>query len=265
MNTFIKYLAISVFIPAVALADEYAGMSPEEKGLAIAEKADDTTNGFVDSQANMRMILTNRHGQTSERELRVRTMEVEGDGDKSMTIFDTPADVKGTALLTFTHKLKNDDQWLYMPALRRVKRMSSSNKSGPFMGSEFAFEDLGSQEVEKYTWKFIREEELNGTPTYVLERTPVDKKSGYTRQTLWMNQVELFAMKIDYYDRKNTLLKTLDFSDHKKYLDKFWRAHNMMMVNHQTDKKTELIWSDILFGNDYSDTDFTKQSLKRLR
>jgi len=265
MNTFIKYLAIIAILPSAVLADDYAGMSPEEKGLAIAEKADATTNGFVDSTANMRMILTNRHGQTSERELRVRTMEVENDGDKSMTIFDTPADVKGTALLTYTHKLKNDDQWLYMPAIRRVKRMSSSNKSGPFMGSEFAFEDLGSQEVEKYTWKYLKDEELNGVATYVLERVPVDKKSGYTRQTIWMHQANLYALKIDFYDRKNSLLKTLDFSEHKLYQDKFWRAHNMMMVNHQTGKKTDLIWSDIVFGNGYTESDFTKQSLQRLR
>ena len=265
MKSFIKYLAIAVLLPSAVVADDYANMTPEAKGLAIAEKADATTNGFIDSKANMRMILTNRQGETSERELRVQTMEVENDGDKSMTIFDTPADVKGTALLTFTHKLKNDDQWLYLPALRRVKRMSSSNKSGPFMGSEFAFEDLGSQEVEKYTWKFIKEEEFNGTPTYVLERIPVDKKSGYKRQLIWMHQAELYAMKIDFYDRKDSLLKTLDFSDHKQYQDKFWRAHNMMMVNHQTGKKTELIWSDIVFGNGYSDKDFNKNSLKRLR
>jgi len=240
-------------------------MSAEAKGLAIATKADATTNGFADSSAKMKMILTNRHGQTSSRDLRVRSMEVANDGDKSMTIFDSPADVKGTALLTYSHKVKNDDQWLYLPALKRVKRMSSSNKSGPFMGSEFAFEDLGSQEVEKYQWKFIKEEQIDGVDTYVLERTPVDKKSGYTRQVVWSHKAELYPLKIDFYDRKKSLLKTLTLSDYKLYNDKFWRTHDMMMVNHQTGKKTQLLWADIKFGNGLSDKDFTKNTLKRLR
>jgi outer membrane lipoprotein-sorting protein len=258
-------LLILTLLSTVTFADKYAGMSPEEKGLAIATAADEATNGFIDSQANMKMILTNRHGQSSERELRVRSMEVENDGDKSMTIFDSPADVKGTALLTFSHKVKDDDQWLYLPAVRRVKRMSSSNKSGPFMGSEFAFEDLGSQEVEKYTWKYLRDEVLDGVDTYVLERIPVNKRSGYTRQVLWTNKETLYPLKTDFYDRKDSLLKTLTFSDYKQYLGKFWRAHNMMMVNHQTGKKTELIWRDIQYQNGFSDSDFNRNSLQRLR
>lgn len=255
----------SVLVSNTLEASDYQGMSAEEKGLAIAVESDNRTNGFGDSSANMKMILTNKHGQSSERELRVRSMEVENDGDKSMTIFDTPGDVKGTALLTYSHKVKDDDQWLYMPALARVKRMSSSNKSGPFMGSEFAFEDLGSQEVEKYTWKYLKDEVVDGVDTYVLERIPVNKKSGYTKQVVWSHKAELYPLKMDFYDRKKSLLKTLTFSDYNQYKDKFWRAHNMMMVNHQTGKKTELIWRNINYDNGYNDSHFNKNSLKRAR
>lgn len=257
--------ALLLVVGQLTYADPYAGMSPEEKGLAIAEAADEKTNGFIDSSANMKMILTNKHGQSSERELRVRSMEVENDGDKSMTIFDTPADVKGTALLTYSHKVKDDDQWLYLPAVKRVKRMSSSNKSGPFMGSEFSFEDMGSQEVEKYTWKYLRDETIEGKDAFVVERVPVNKRSGYTSQILWTYKDELYPIKIDFYDRKKSLLKTLTFNDYKQYKDKFWRAHDMMMVNHQTGKKTQLLWSDIAYENGYKDSNFTKNSLKRLR
>ena len=132
--------------------------TPEEQGLAIATEADRRDKGFGDSSATMKMVLRNRHGDESTREVRVRTLEVEGDGDKSLSIFDSPADVKGTAFLTFSHILEPDDQWLYLPALKRVKRISSKNKSGPFMGSEFAYEDLGSQEVEKYRYRYLRDE-----------------------------------------------------------------------------------------------------------
>ncbi|MBL4670025.1 MAG: outer membrane lipoprotein-sorting protein, partial [Flavobacteriales bacterium] len=127
--------------------------SPGEKGLRISKEAELSDNGWGNSSNSLTMILKNKNGQTTTREIHGINLEVIGDGDKSLTIFDTPKDVKGTASMTYTHKIGDDDQWLYLPALKRVKRISSSNKSGPFMGSEFAFEDLSSQEVEKYSHK----------------------------------------------------------------------------------------------------------------
>ena len=239
--------------------------TPEERGLAIAVEADKRDNGFGDFTASLVMTLRNKQGEESIRDMRSKTLEVEGDGDKSLTIFDRPQDVKGTALLTFTHKVGSDDQWLYLPALKRVKRIASNNKSGPFMGSEFAYEDISSQEVEKYTYKYLRDEQLDGEDMFVLERYPVDKKSGYTRQVVWMDKSEYRVQKIDYYDRKNSLLKTLTFSDYNKYLDKFWRAGTMDMINHQTGKSTRLSWSDYQFGTGLTTRDFDRNSLKRAR
>ena len=138
-----------------------------------------------------------------------KTLEGTTDGDKSLIIFEKPRDVKGTATLTFTHKEGSDDQWLYLPAIKRVKRISSNNKSGPFMGSEFAYEDLSSQEVEKYNYKHLRDETFDGKDCYVVERIPMDKYSGYTKQVAWIDKAEYRALKIDFYDRKKSLLKTL--------------------------------------------------------
>ena len=132
------------------------------RGLEIAKEVVKRDTGWGDSQATMTMTLTNKSGATSQRELRLKSLEVEGDGDKGLTIFDQPRDVKGTAFLSFTHATVPDEQWLYLPALKRVKRISSSNKSGPFMGSEYAFEDLTSFEVEKYDYEFLREDEYDG-------------------------------------------------------------------------------------------------------
>ena len=103
------------------------------------------------------MILRNAQGEESIRKFNSKTLEVDGDGDKSIFIFEHPRDVEGTAVLTFTHKVGPDDQWLYLPALKRVKRISSDNKSGSFVGSEFAYEDLSSQEIEKYTYKWVED------------------------------------------------------------------------------------------------------------
>lgn len=240
--------------------------TPEQKGLAIARETDRRDSGFKDFTANMRMVLRNKHGQESVREIRIRTLEVEGDGDKSLSIFDTPGDVKGTAFLTFTHKKRDDDQWLYLPALKRVKRISSRNKSGSFMGSEFAYEDIASQEIEKYTHKWIRDEVYEGQECFVIERYPVDKKnSGYTRQVIWIDKSEYRVLKTDYYDRKDSLLKTLLFTGYRRYLNKYWRPGEMYMVNHQNGKSTLLVWTNYKFRTGLKDRDFSKNSLKRAR
>lgn len=239
--------------------------TPEEKGLVIAVEADRRDNGFSDFTADLRMILTNRHGDESTRVIRTRTLEVAVDGDKSLSIFDNPRDVKGTAFLSFTHKTGPDDQWLFLPALKRVKRISSANKSGSFMGSEFAYEDITSQEVEKYTYRWLRDEDCVGKPCFVIKRDPVDPRSGYRRQVVWIDQAEYRIRKIDFYDRKNDLLKTLTYHGYQQYLNRYWRADEMFMVNHQTDKTTRLVWKDYRFKTGLKDRDFNQNSLKRAR
>ena len=254
-------LALLLILPLHSVIAQTA----EEKGLAIATEADRRDTGWIDQRADFIMILRNKQGQESKRSLRIKTLEVEGDGDKSLIIFDTPRDVKGTAFLSYTHALKADDQWLYLPALKRVKRISSANKSGPFMGSEFAYEDLTSQEIEKYTYKWLRDEKINGHDTFVIERYPLYKNSGYTRQIAWLDKTMYQPVKVEFYDRKNALLKTLTFSDYKRYIDQFWRPDSMDMINHQTGKTTTLQWENYQFKNGFSDRDFDRNTLKRAR
>ncbi|MDH5388613.1 MAG: outer membrane lipoprotein-sorting protein [Gammaproteobacteria bacterium] len=237
----------------------------EEKGLAIAVESDKRETGFTDSTAKMTMELRNKQGDTSVRHIRIKSLEVEGDGDKSMSIFDQPADVKGTAFLTFSHAQQADEQWLYLPSIKRVKRINSKNKSGPFMGSEFAYEDIASQEVEKYTYKYLRDETLNGIDCFVIERIPAYEHSGYTRQIGWINKAEYRPEQIVFYDRKNSLLKTLSYNGYQKYLGQYWRADQLSMVNHQTEKSTTLKWSDYKFKTGLTDTDFSRNSLKRAK
>lgn len=249
----------------VALSGVAHAETAEEKGLAIAVEADKRDTGFHDFKAELNMLLRNAHGEESLREMRTQVLEVDGDGDKTLIVFDQPRDVKGTALLTFSHKVDADDQWLYLPALKRVKRISSRNKSGPFMGSEFAYEDLASQEVEKYTYKYLRDEQMDGMDMFVLERDPVDKNSGYSVQHVWMDQAEYRPYKIDFYDRKGDKMKTLEFRGYKQYLDQYWRAEEMFMQNHLTGKSTMLTWKAYDFRVGLEDSDFTKNSLKRMR
>ena len=258
-------ILLSIAVLSITLASGAYAESPEEKGLAIVREMDSRDRGWKDQRANLVMTLRNRQGQESRRELRISTLEVDGDGDKSLTVFDTPRDVKGTAFLSFTHATKPDDQWLYLPALKRVKRISSRNKSGSFMGSEFAYEDLSSQEIDKYRYKWLRDETLDGKKTMVVEYYPAYENSGYTRQVVWIDSEIMQIVGIEFYDRKNALLKTLTMGDYRRYADRFWRAGVMRMENNQTGKSTEIRWSDYEFGTGLGDRDFNKNALKRAR
>lgn len=247
-----------------ALTTSANAESPQQKGLRIAQEGDAKDTGFGDNTANMVMTLKNRAGKTSRRIIRIKTLEGRGDGDKSLSLFDEPADVKGTAMLTFSHGLKADDQWLYLSALKRVKRINSRNKSGPFMGSEFAFEDLGSQEIEKFKYKYLKEEACGqGWKCHVVERTPAYKYSGYTKQVTWIDTKEYRPVKTMFYDRKKSLLKTLNATGFKQYLGKFWRPSRMQMQNHQTGKSTTLDWTNYKFKTGLTKRDFNKKSLAR--
>ena len=258
-----KILFLGLFLVILGLS--FTAQSSEQKGLEIAQEADRRDTGFDNSKASMTMILRNRQGQESVRELRVKTLEVKGDGDKSLIVFDSPFDVRGTALLTYSHKQGSDDQWLYLPAMKRVKRISSSNQSGPFMGSEFAYEDFTSQEVEKYSYNYVKDETANGQDCFVVERFPKDKNSGYKRQKVWLDKQEYRIQKVEYYDRKNALLKTLNMANYKQYLGRYWRPHTMTMTNHQTGKTTVLKWEGFAFRTGLNSGDFNKASLKRAR
>lgn len=241
------------------------GETPSEKGLSIATTAKKSDVGWQDMQANMQMILRNGEGQESSREIRIKALEQLDDGDKNLTLFDKPLDVKGTAFLSFSHALGADDQWLYLPALKRVKRIASRNKSGPFMGSEFSFEDMSSFEVSKYTYQYIQDSACSLGTCFVVEQYPVDKYSGYTKRVTWVDQTKYRLAKIEFYDRKDSLLKTLEYGDYREYLDKHWRPSTMKMVNHQTGKSTDLLWSEFQFKTDLSDSDFNQNALKRAR
>lgn len=260
----LKTASFALLAGSVSVSPAIA-QTPEEKGLEVSKTTKSVDEGWQDMQAQMKMILRNAQGEESVRDIRMKSLEIENDGDKSLSIFDKPRDVKGTAFLSFSHPVGADDQWLYLPALKRVKRISSRNKSGPFMGSEFAYEDLSSFEIEKFTYKYLGEEACGSDQCHMVEQYPVDKNSGYTRRIAWIDQSEHRMQKIDFYDRKNAKLKTLTYHDYKQYQGKHWRADKMNMVNHQNGKSTDLHWQKYEFKTGLSDKDFNKNALKRVR
>ena len=263
----LRYLALLLgygLLVSVAGPSDAAQVS-DVHGLEIATEVDTRDRGWGDMTATLEMVLQNSQGQTSRRELRLRSLEMTADGDQTLTIFDAPRDIAGTALLSYTHALQADDQWLYLPALKRVKRIASANKSGPFVGSEFAYEDLTSSELAKYRYRWLRDETLDQRATHVLEETPAYEYSGYTRRVVWIDKERLQPLKVEFYDRKDALLKTLTLSDFQQYLARYWRPSTMNMVNHQTGKRTALKWSNYVFKTGLTTRDFDQATLQRIR
>ncbi len=262
-------LALAMAGPVPSAFAEIAGLpaDPAARGLAIATENDKRDKGWGDARADMKMVLTNASGETSERALRFMMLESPeaGDGNWSLMTFDRPRDIEGTALLTYSRLKDADDQWLYLPAVKRVKRISSSNKAGAFVGSEFAFEDFSTQQMSKFDYTWLRDEPCGTLQCHVVERKPLYEASGYTRELVWVDTTDYQFRKIDYYDRKNALLKTLSLDNYTLYENKFWRPLTLTMTNHESGKATKLIWTAYNFGTGLTKDDFTTASLERAR
>lgn len=265
-----KYLISTLFfvLSIGATASDIPGFSPEQdattNGRAIADEAARRDDGFSDSQSAMTMTLFNGRGDSVVRRMRSRTLEMADDGDRTILFFEDPADVRGTAFLTHSHADKANDQWLYLPALRRVKRIAGNQRNGAFMSSEFSYEDLGNDEVDKYQYKYLGESKTDDVASYHLERVPTGN-SGYSRQEIWLDQAELRILKVDYYDRSGALLKTLIAGQHEHYENRYWRPTRMEMSNVQNGRKTVLTWSDYRFKQGLATNDFSPATLDRTR
>ena len=262
-----NYVLSALLVAATTVFATAAIAEGDQEGYAIAARSDRTDLGFEKSSVELRMVLRNAAGQETTRELRIATLEKpdEDVGDKSLVVFDTPRDIEGTALLSHAKILEPDDQWLYLPALKRVKRISSSNKSGPFVGSEFAFEDFTAIELNKFDYRLAGTDSCVSLTCDVLERSPRYENSGYTRQVAWVDQTDYQIRKVEFYDRRGDLLKVLELKDYRQYENGVWRAHLLSMRNEQTKKQTDLVYGDYDFEIDLSSADFVKGRLSRLR
>ncbi len=239
--------------------------TPEERGLEIALKVREANDGFIGETSDMQMVLIDAYGVETVREMSGMTLEVTGDGDRSLMTFQSPADVQGTKMLTWSRREGSDDQWLYLPALRRVRRISSSNRMSSFMGSEFSFEDLGSQEVERYDFKYLKDAEIEDEAVYVVERRPKDR-SGYSKMIMYISKEKLSPLRVEYFDRREEMLKIATFRNFKQYqIEKTgkstWRSNEIHMLNIQNEKQSLFRWNDRKLGQELRERDFTQQAL----
>jgi len=237
----------SIF-PTTAIADN--------KGLAIAKERYVRDRGWRDSKADATMTLLLPGRKSSTREMEIKVLETAGDGDLSITTFDTPRDLKGTKFLTHSFAAAPDDQWIYLPEAGKVRRISSRNKSGAFLGSEFTYEDLSTFKVQKYDYSYQGAESVAGVSCHVVAQVPRYKHTGYRQVTVWLDQKHLRPIQSAFLDRRGTHFKTVTFAGYKQYAGGFWRAHDVEMRNLKNGKVTKIEFSNFQFGVGMSPNEF---------
>ncbi len=235
--------------------------SPEQRGLAIARQADERTGGYQDYEARLTMVLVSRDGKERIREMELSAL-ASGDGERTLLVFRSPRDLSGTALLSHSRGDGDDDQWLYLPSMKRVKRIAGAKQSGSFMGSEFAYEDISSQEVDNFTYRYAGEDLIEGTAVEVVERFPAAEGSGYSRQRVYLDRATVLPLRIEYFDRRGAHVKTLTLGGYEQH-GHCWRAGIMTMENLRTSAVTRLEWSDFRFDIGLSERSFTADALGR--
>jgi len=238
-------------------------------GEEIAQKVHDRDDGD-NSTSKMTMTLTDKNGKKRVRNLKTFTKD-KGEDKLKLMFFLTPADVKNTAFLTYDYddSAKDDDQWLYLPELQKVKRIASSDKSSSFMGSDFTYSDMTSRNVEDYTYKIMKEKKVGGHMTWQMLVTPKSqetvKETGYTKSIVFIRQDNFVIIQALNYIKAGKKLKYMQVKD-LKLIDGIWTATKMQMVTKKGKKtlhKTIFEFSDIKYNQDLEESLFTTRTLER--
>lgn len=253
-----KYLFLSCLLFSLANSPIFAITGDE-----IIDRVDQHENGYIDLKASIEMILSDRKGKQTIRLMDISSIESEKIGEKRKFIFRNPSDVNGTAILIDSKVIKDDSQWIYLPAFKRVKRISSKNKKSAFMGSQFSYEDLASQEKEKYKNEFVKESSIDNIPCLIVKRTPLLPNSGYDHILVYVDKTRHRFIKTEYFDKQGKMIKTLDISNYKLYRNRFLLASTYKVINHKTSKSTVMNWKNIILQNKLAKSDFSKNALIR--
>jgi outer membrane lipoprotein-sorting protein len=251
----IKLIAIAVILTAAFSANA------QLSGRDIVEKAYNRPTGD-DQTSTLTMTLTNKSGQTRVRKIKQFTKDL-GDVDKSIMFFMSPADVKNTSFMNWSYDSdKSDDQWIYLPALKKVKRISSDSKSDYFMGSDFTYDDLGDRKLDADVHKLLKEESVDGHDCYVVQSISKDEDYMYSKTITWIRKDNFVGVKKEFYDEDGELLKVLHITDVKK-ISGFWIVTHSEMKSVQNNHKTLIQLSDIKVNTGVSASKFSERMMTR--
>ena len=260
-----------------ALAFAFSALPATAQDLTarqIMDKVDDRDDG--DNRiAEMQMVLIDKNGDKRVRKIKTFDKDQivdQGDEDRRRIMFFlAPADVKDTGFLTYDYAApeKDDDQWLFLPALKKTKRIASTDKSGSFMGSDFNYSDMTRKNLDAYTFKILKEAEVRDAKTWVIEALPKTREeaaeTGYKKSVLFVRQDNYVAVRAVHWTDTGNKLKYLDVTG-LELIDGIWATTVMSMTtkkNKVTEHKTELTFSNIRYNQDLADNLFTLRRLEK--
>ncbi len=258
-----RYFIVAIIV--VLLGAPITGFGSESlTGREIMLRVDERPDGD-DRKTVSRMILVNKRGKKRERVMLSFSKDY-GKDTKTLFYFRKPADVKGVGFLTFNYDdlSRDDDRWLYLPALKKVRRISGSSKNDYFMGSDFTYDDMGGRSVDEDSHQLIKEDTINGILCWVVESVSKDKDYMYSKVIRWIAQDSNVGVKAEYFDRQGDLIKTLTITDFKKHQG-FWTVIKMVMKNHQEQHETVLEIDEIDYDSGLKDRLFKVSTLERGR
>ncbi len=236
-------------------------------GRTIVQKNDQQQKS-QDEYTEMTMTLISKTGKKRIRKV-VQYQQTDDRGDKKILIrFLSPPDIKGTGLLTLEHHNREDEQWLYLPALRRIRRISAAEKSDNFVGTDFTYQDLKSEEMDQYNYRLTGEEVIDSIPCYVVEAIPNNKnerkKSAYGKRIFWISKDHFVLVQVHFFDKKGKLFKTLNAREIRE-IDNTnkWRAWHIEMINLNSGHRTILKYHQIKINRGVPGRFFSKRYLKR--
>ena len=216
------------------------------------------------SAMDIEMRLVDKTGKISTR--RIQTLVVEQDGlRKTITLFLEPASVRNTRFLTVENATRDDDQWIYLPALRKTKRIAASERGGSFMGSDFSYSDMSfsSESVDKSTHTVLREETVDGRDCYVVESVPKDASgSQYGKEISWVDKATWLTAKVEFYGEDGSTLKKVLTAEEYKRIDDRWIAAKISMSTVDTAHTTILAIKQVKYDIPINPAYFTPRFLE---
>lgn len=259
-----KTLKITLLLTAIIIiSGNYMQLQAQElTGRDIVEKVYNLPSG-QDQSSDLTMTLINKSGSERVRKIKQFTLDM-GDMEKSIMFFQSPADVKNTSFMSWTYddESKSDDQWIYLPALKKIKRISSDSKSDYFMGSDFTYDDLGDRKLNDDTHDLIGEETIDGVEYYVVESIPKNEDYMYSRTKTWIRKDNFIGLKKEFYDEDEELLKVLKINKFEE-VSGFLVITSSEMENVQRDHRTSMKLNNVEINSGIPDSKFTERMMVR--
>lgn len=258
MNKILMRLACLVcltgLLPGVALAQPPAA--------EIVKRSLDTFYAAGrDMRVRVAMVLIDQQGGERKRELTMLRKNTGSNGEQRYFMyFHTPPDIKGTTFLVWKYPAKDDDRWIFIPAIKLVRRIAASDRRSSFVGSDFTYEDVSGRDVTDETHSLLRSEALDGRPCYVLESRPVGS-ADYARRTSWIDTERWIPLKEEYSDSRERNIRVYT-ADRVEEIGGHWTVTHRTMRNLQTGRRTEVTYQDVSYDQGLPDNLFTERALR---